>query len=170
MIAEPVQNHSKLQTEIATWNISPAARNGFLNPTLQEKLQGKLHRVTPSERRISCHGKNHSNARCKQSYTQFLCYHHYREYSLLGWKFSTLSEQMLRGNRSTVVVKFFKMAERLSDCSGETLFALCARKKRLLRKMTEGYYWIGTREGIGMFSKSWNDRNTFLSVFVWKTG
>ena len=55
-----------------------------------------------------------------------------------------------------MVYEFFKMAERSSACSGETLLAFCARKKRLQRKMTKaGYYWIGATENIGMFfSKS----------------
>ena len=51
-------------------------------------------------------------------------------------------------------LEFFKMAERSDGCSGETLLALCARMKRLQRKMTTYYYWIGAQENIGMFSKS----------------
>ena len=39
-------------------------------------------------------------------------------------------------------------------CSGETLLAPCTRKKRLQRKMTNDYHWIGAQENIGMFSKS----------------
>ena len=39
-------------------------------------------------------------------------------------------------------------------CSGETLQALCTRKKRLQRKMTTYYHWIGVQENIGIFSKS----------------
>ena len=50
--------------------------------------------------------------------------------------------------------KFFKMAERSPSFSGETLPDLCARKKRLQKKMTKGYYLIGAKEDIGMFSKS----------------
>ena len=46
------------------------------------------------------------------------------------------------------------MAEQLDGCSGEALLAPCTRKKRLKRKMTEDYYWIGVQENIGMFSKS----------------
>ena len=38
-------------------------------------------------------------------------------------------------------------------CSGETLMAPRTRKKRLQRKITEHYYWIGVQENIGMFSK-----------------
>ena len=34
-------------------------------------------------RRISCHGRNHLHTRCEYSQTNFLCYHHYSEYSLL---------------------------------------------------------------------------------------
>ena len=39
-------------------------------------------------------------------------------------------------------------------CSGETLLAPCTRKKRLQRKITKHYHWIGVQENIGMFSKS----------------
>ena len=39
-------------------------------------------------------------------------------------------------------------------CSGEILLASCTTKKRLQRKMTKDYYWIGVQEHIGMFSKS----------------
>ena len=35
----------------------------------------------------------------------------------------------------------------------ETLLAPCTRKKRLQRKMTKDYCWIGVQENIGMFSK-----------------
>ena len=43
---------------------------------------------------------------------------------------------------------------RWDGCSGETLLAPCTRKKRLQRKMTKYYHWIGVQENIGMFSKS----------------
>ena len=46
-----------------------------------------------------------------------------------------------------------KMAERSDGCSGQTLLAPCTRKKRVQRKMTNDYYWIGVQENIGMFSK-----------------
>ena len=39
-------------------------------------------------------------------------------------------------------------------CSGETLLAPCTRKKRLQRKMTKYYHWIGVQENIGIFGKS----------------
>ena len=57
-------------------------------------------------------------------------------------------------NTTTVAVKIFKIAERSDGCSGETLLAPCARKKRLQRKMTKDYFWTGSEEIIGMFSKS----------------
>ena len=65
---------------------------------------------------------------------------------------------MLRHNTTTV----FKVAERSYDCSGETLLAPCTRKKRLQRKMTEDYHWIGVQENIGIFSKSRSDRNSLI--------
>ena len=40
-------------------------------------------------RRISCHGRNHSQASCEYSLTIFLCCQHHSEYLLLGSKFST---------------------------------------------------------------------------------
>ena len=46
----------------------------------------------------------------------------------------------------------FKMAERSDGCSGQTFLAPCTRKK-LQKKMTDDYYWIGVQENIGMFSK-----------------
>ena len=44
------------------------------------------------------------------------------------------------------------MAERSEGCSGEVL-AACARKKKLLRKMTEVNFWIVAEETIGMFGR-----------------
>ena len=43
--------------------------------------------------------------------------------------------------------------DQSDDCSGEILLGPCTRKKRLQRKMTKDYYWIGVQENIGMFSK-----------------
>ena len=59
------------------------------------------------------------------------------------------------------------MAERSDGCSGETFLAPCIRKKRLQRKMTNDYYWIGVQENVGMFSKSWSDLDSliYLSLF-----
>ena len=53
----------------------------------------------------------------------------------------------------TALVGVFKMAERSDGCSGETLLAPCARKKRLQRKMTKDYRWIGAQVNLGMSSK-----------------
>ena len=58
---------------------------------------------------------------------QFFCYQHYSEYSLLGLKFST--NLLFAASKCHVTIqrqqlfKMFKMAERLDDCSGETLLA-----------------------------------------------
>ena len=60
---------------------------------------------------------------------------------------------MQLNNTMTVVGEVFEMAERLVGCSGETLLAHCAGKKRLQRKMTKYYYWIGADEAVGMFNK-----------------
>ena len=62
----------------------------------------------------------------------------------------------------------FKMAERSDDCSGETLLAPCTRKKRLQRKMTDDYYWIGVQENIGMLSKRLSDRNSFIQMYLFE--
>ena len=51
------------------------------------------------------------------------------------------------------------MAERSDACSGETLLASCTRKKRPQRKMTKGFF---VPENIGMFSKSYIDRNSLI--------
>ena len=61
---------------------------------------------------------------------------------------------MLRGNKETVTVQVFKMAELSDSCSAKTLLAPCTRKKRLQRKMTKYYFWIGAQENIGMLSNS----------------
>ena len=37
---------------------------------------------------------------------------------------------------------------------GETLLALCTKKKRLQRKVTKYYHWISVQENISIFSKS----------------
>ena len=46
--------------------------------------------------------------------------------------------------------------------SGETLLAACTKKKRLQRKMTKDYHWIGVQENIGMFSILYSDRNSLF--------
>ena len=56
--------------------------------------------------------------------------------------------------------RFFKKAEQSSGCTGETLLALFARKKRLQRKVTKSYNWIGVQ-----ISPEWIVI-AFLSVFV----
>ena len=109
-------------------------------------------------RRISCHGRNHSQASCEYSLTIFLCCQHHSEYSLLGSKFST--NLLFAASKCHVT-----MQQRGSSsvqngrtgwdrCSGETLLVPCTRKKRLQRKIIEHYHWIGVQENIGMFSKS----------------
>ena len=118
----------------------------------------RLISLTGPLRRISCHGRNHSHTRCEYSLTIFLCYHHCSEYSLLGSTFST--NLLFAAGKCHVTIqrqwwfKMFKMVGGLGGCSGETLLATCTRKKRLQRKMTKDYYWIGVQGNIGMFSKS----------------
>ena len=109
-------------------------------------------------RRISCHGRNHSQASCEYSLTIFLCCQHHSKYSLLGSKFST---NLLFAASKCHVTKQQRGSSSVKNgrtgwdrCSGETLLAPCTRKKRLQRKMTKDYYWIGVQENIGMFSKS----------------
>ena len=46
------------------------------------------------------------------------------------------------------------MAQRSDSCSGETLMASSAMKKRLQRKTTKNYYWIGAKQNIVMFGES----------------
>ena len=41
-----VFNHCKLQSKISMCNMTSATCNGFIFPTMQDKLQGKFHRVT----------------------------------------------------------------------------------------------------------------------------
>ena len=109
-------------------------------------------------RRISCHGRNHSQAGCEYSLTIFLCCQHHSEYSLLGSKFST---NLLFAASECHVTMQQRGSSSVQNgrtgwdrCSGETLLAPCTRKKRLQRKITKHYHWIGVQENIGMFSES----------------
>ena len=77
-----------------------------------------------------------ASTRCLVQNFQLICY-------------SQRANAMLQYNN-----KMFKMAEQSDGYSGDTLLAPCTRKKRLQRKMTKGYYWIGVQENIGIFSKS----------------
>ena len=101
-------------------------------------------------RRISCHGRNHSQASCKYSLTIFLCCQHHSEYSLLGSKFST---NLLFAASKCHVTMQQRGSSRVQNgrtgwdrCSGETLLAPCTRKKRLQRKITKHYHWICVEE------------------------
>ena len=109
-------------------------------------------------RRISCHGRNHSQASCEYSLTIFLCCQHHSEYSLLGSNFSTnllFAASKCYPQYNDVVVRDVQNGRTgWDDCSGETLLPPCTRKKRLQRKMTKYYHWIGVQENIGIFSKS----------------
>ena len=109
-------------------------------------------------RRISCHGRNHSQASCEYSLTIFLCCQHHSEYSLLGSKFSTnllFAASKCTSQYNNVAVRDVQNGRTGWDrCSGETLLAPCSRKKRLQRKITQHYHWIGVQENIGMLSKS----------------
>ena len=109
-------------------------------------------------RRISCHGRNHSQANCEYSLTIFLCCQHHSEHSLLGLKFSTnllfaaSKYHVTMQQRSSSSVQNGRTG--WDRCSGKTLLAPCTKKKRLQRKITKYYHWIGVQENIGMFSKS----------------
>ena len=69
---------------------------------------------------------------------------------------------MPRHNTTTVVVQHVHNGRRSDGCSGEILLDSCTRKKRLQRKMTEDYYWIGVQENIGMSSKSQIVHNSLI--------
>ena len=110
-------------------------------------------------RRISCHGRNHSQASCEYSLTIFLCCQHHSEYSLLGSKFSTIL--LFAASKCHHVTMQQRGSSSVQNgrtgwdrWSGETLLAPCTRKKRLQRKITKHYHWICVQENIGMFSKS----------------
>ena len=123
-----------------------------------------FQRVVPCDhcsnalRRISCHGRNHSQASCEYSLTIFLCCQHHSEYLLLGSKFSTnllfaaSKCHVTMQQRGSLSVQNGRTG--WDRCSGETLLVPCTRKKKLQRKITEHYHWIGVQENIGMFSKS----------------
>ena len=65
----------------------------IVSPSITSEDLGKFNsrniRSLDNLRRISCHGRNHSQAGCEYSLTIFLCCQHHSEYSLLGSKFST---------------------------------------------------------------------------------
>ena len=88
----------------------------------------------------------------------FLCCQHHSEYSLLGSKFST--NFLFAANKCHVTIQQRGSSSVQNGrtgwdcCSGETLLVPCTRKKRLQRKITKHYHWIGVQENIGMFSKS----------------
>ena len=117
-------------------------------------------------RRISCHGRNHSQASCEYSLTIFLCCQDHSEYSLLGSKCST--NLLFAASKCHVTMQQRAVRDVQNGrtgwdrCSGETLLAPCTRKKRLQRKITKHYHWIGVQENIGMFSKSWSDCNSLI--------
>ena len=79
------------------------------------KKQKEIHKNSPVVRRISCHGRKHSQASCEYSLTIFLCCQHHSEYSLLGSKFST--NLLFAASKCHVTIKtkwqfeMFKMAE-----------------------------------------------------------
>ena len=60
-----------------------------IKPIYNYKKKYIIHIQNYALRRISCHGRNHSQASCEYSLTIFLCCQHHSEYSLLGSKFST---------------------------------------------------------------------------------
>ena len=47
------------------------------------------------------------------------------------------------------------MADRSDGCSSKIMLAPCAMEAK-------DYYWIGSEDTIGMFSKSCNDLNSFI--------
>ena len=95
-------------------------------------------------RRISCHGRNHSQASCEYSLTIFLCCQHHSEYSLLGSKFST--NLLFAASKCHVTTQQCGSSSAQNGrtgwdrCSGKTLLAPCTRKKRLQRKITKHYH------------------------------
>ena len=50
----------------------------------------------------------------------------------------------------------------MDGCSGETLLAACVEKKRLQRKLTSDYNWIGVQENVEMFGNQRRNRNSFI--------
>ena len=71
------------------------------------------------------------------SYCYFYCF-----LKILGAKVVLGGAPCSRKPGSLVVVQVSKLS---SGYSGETFLALCARMKRLQRKITQGYYWIGAK-------------------------
>ena len=114
--------------------------------------------ILPTLRRISCHGRNHSQASCEYSLTIFLCCQHPASTRCLVQNLQLICYSQ-RVNATSqyndVVVRDVQNGRtRWDGCSGETLLAPSTSKKRLQRKMTKYYHWVGVQEHIGMFSKS----------------
>ena len=61
---------------------------------------------------------------------------------------------MPRHNITTVVVQDVQNGRTVGWLQWGNIADFFIRKKRLQRKMTKDYYWIGVQENIGMFSKS----------------
>ena len=114
--------------------------------------------TTVELRRISCHGRNHPQASCEYSLAIFLFASTTASTRCLVQNFQLICYSQ-RVNATSqykdVVVRDVQNGQTGWDgCSGETLLASSKRKKRLQRKMTKFYHWIGVQENIGMFSKS----------------
>ena len=73
---------------------------------------------------------------------------------------------MPRHNTTTVVVQDVRNDRTIGWLQWRNIAGPCTRKKRLQRKMTKDYYWIGVQENIGMFSKSYGDRNSLISPLL----
>ena len=112
-------------------------------------------------RRISCHGRNHSQASCEYSLTIFLCCQHHSEYSLLGSKFSTnllfaasKCHVTMQQRGSSRCSKWLNRMGSLQCMVKHCWLLVQGRRGCRSRKITKHYHWIGVQENIGMFSKS----------------
>ena len=74
-----------------------------------------------------------ASTRCLVQNFQLICY---------SQRVNATSQYNDNGGSSTC----FKMAQRSDGYNGQTLLAPCTRKKRLQKKMTDDYHWIGGQE------------------------
>ena len=90
-------------------------------------MKPEIKLIISALRRISCHGRNHSQASCEYSLTIFFCCQHHSEYSLLGSKFSANLLFAASKCHATMQQRGSSSVQNgrtgWDRCSGETLIA-----------------------------------------------
>ena len=69
---------------------------------------------------------------------------------------------MPRHNTTTVVVKDVQNGRTIGWLQWWNIAGSLYKEEETAEKGAEDYHWIGVKENIGMFSKSWSDRNSLI--------